>query len=79
MQKTTNLQEIFKLAMQLSTLDKIRLLEKLAPQIEKDFKKISEKKPKSLRGLWKGINITSDDIEQARSEMSFDFPRKDIL
>ena len=33
---------------------------------------------KSLRGIWKGFDISSEDIEQARREMWGNFPRTDL-
>ncbi len=33
---------------------------------------------KSLRGIWKGFDITSEDIDQARREMWSNFPRTDL-
>lgn len=33
---------------------------------------------KSLRGIWKGFDISSEDIDQARREMWGSFPRTDL-
>jgi hypothetical protein len=33
---------------------------------------------KSLRGLWKGFDITGEDIDEARREMWGNFPRADV-
>jgi len=33
---------------------------------------------KSLRGIWKGFDISSEDIDQARSEMWSTFPHSDL-
>ena len=33
---------------------------------------------KSLRGIWKGFDISSEDIDQARREMWGNFPRTDL-
>lgn len=32
---------------------------------------------KSLRGLWKGVDISAEDIDAARREMWGNFPRED--
>jgi hypothetical protein len=41
--------------------------------------KSNGKKPrKSLKGLWKGVNITAEDIDEARREMWGNFPRDDF-
>ena len=36
-----------------------------------------KRRVKSLKGLWKGINITREDIDEARREMWGNFPRED--
>jgi hypothetical protein len=33
---------------------------------------------KSLRGMWKGVDITSEDIDEIRREMWANFPREDF-
>lgn len=33
---------------------------------------------KSLRGIWKGFDISTEDIDQARREMWSTFPRTDL-
>lgn len=33
---------------------------------------------KSLRGIWKGFDLSAEDIEQARREMWSTFPRTDL-
>jgi hypothetical protein len=57
----------------LSTLDKIRLVRNLTSQIEIDLK-TNKSTNKSLRGLWKGIDITEEDIEENRKDMWANFP-----
>lgn len=32
----------------------------------------------TLRGMWQGLNITEEDIRQARQEMWGNFPREDV-
>jgi hypothetical protein len=66
------------LAGQLSTLDKVRLIEWLAPQIAQDLQTEAAKPRKSLRGLWRGQTIESAEIDQARKEIWQNFPREDI-
>lgn len=62
----------------LSTLEKIQLIREITAQIESELKIRSPNKPKSLRGLWKGLDIGEDDILQIRKEMWDNFPREDI-
>lgn len=72
------LETVLKLATQLNLIDKVRLIERVTPQIEQELAKKTPVKRKSLRGLWRGIDITESDIAEVRSQMWRDFPRKDI-
>ncbi len=37
------------------------------------------RKPRrSLKGMWKGVDISAEDIDEARREMWGNFPREDI-
>jgi len=41
--------------------------------------KSNGKKPRrSLRGMWKGVDITEEDIAEIRREMWANFPREDF-
>lgn len=63
----------------LSAVNKIRLIERLTPQIEHELKSCNppaERKP--LRGLWRGVDLSEEDIAQARRETWTEFPREDI-
>ncbi len=62
----------------LSTLEKIQLIQKITAQIESELKMKMLKPRKSLRGLWKGLDIKDEEILQARREMWDNFPREDI-
>jgi hypothetical protein len=66
------------LAGQLSTLDKIRLIEWLAPQIAQDLQAGAANPRKSLRGIWRDQTTDGKEIDQARKEIWQDFPRKNI-
>lgn len=75
MDKVVSLEEVLQAAEQLSVVDKVRLIEKIAPQIKQA---INTSKPrKSLRGLWRGVDISAEDIEDLRREMWSDFPREE--
>ncbi len=78
MEQAISLEEVLNLAKQLSPVDKVRLFEKLAPEIERDLQLTYAKPRKSLRGLWKGLSITDEDISEIRQEMWANFPRSDI-
>lgn len=78
MEKTVTLEATLELVKQLSLVDKVRLIEQIAPQIEKELTKIQSKPRQSLRGIWRGANITESDINEVRKEMWSNFPREDI-
>lgn len=79
MAETVTLKEVLALAEQLSALDKLRLIEGIAPQIEQALVPTTQPAPReSLYGLWRGLNITDEDIAEARREMWGNFPREDI-
>ena len=78
MERQVTLQEVLDLASLLPSRDKIRLIERIAPQIERELEAAHPGERKSLRGLWKGLDISEEDIAQARREMWDSFPREDI-
>ncbi len=78
MEKTVTLGEILGLVKQLSLVDKVRLIEQVAPQIEQELVDVQPGPRKSLRGLWRGVDITEEDITEVRREMWGNFPRDDI-
>lgn len=76
--QTVTLEDVLQMAKQLSATDKIRLIERIAPEIERDLQ-ISQPGPReSLRGMWQGLDITDEDIAEARREMWGNFPRDDF-
>jgi hypothetical protein len=70
--------EIIRLAETLSLPEKVRLMERLVPAIAREAETEHRTPKVSLRGLWKGIDISTDDIAEARREMWSSFPRRDI-
>ena len=78
MDSTVTLEEALVVVRQLSPVDKARLIERLVPDIERELRAVETTPRKSLMGLWRGLNITEEDIEEARREMWSDFPREDI-
>jgi hypothetical protein len=63
------LQEVLALASLPPSGDKVRLIGRIAPQIEHDLETAQSKQRKSLRGLWKGLDISNQDIAQVRRKM----------
>ncbi|MUG94078.1 hypothetical protein F7734_17445 [Scytonema sp. UIC 10036] len=51
-----------------------RLVEKVAPEIKREITASQAKQRKSLRGLWRGVDITDADIAEIRQQMWGGFP-----
>lgn len=64
----------------LSPLEKVRLMEKLASSLEGDLQPEVKKPRKSLYGLWADlkVDVSAEDIDEIRREMWGNFPREDI-
>ena len=77
MPQAVTLEQVLELAKQLSLVDKINLIEKVTPEIKRELH-IKPKPRRSLRGLWRGANISDEDIAEVRQEMSANFPRESI-
>lgn len=72
------LEQVLALARRLPPLDKIRLIERIAPEIEQDLR-AGLRPRKSLLGLCADLGPapSSEDIAEVRREMWADFPRED--
>jgi hypothetical protein len=76
-----SLQEVIKLAKQLSTVDKVRLIQQIAPDIERELTdKFFTLPRQSLWGLCADLGNapSAEEIDAARSEEWASFPREDI-
>ena len=69
MESDVTLEQALDLAKQLSPLDKARLIGRILPDIERELKTAQTEPRKSLRGIWRGLDITADSIAEARREM----------
>lgn len=78
MGQKVNLKEALEVVKQLSLVDKVRLIEQIAPQIEQELTDIQPKPRQSLRGIWQGANIADSDITELRQQIWKNFPREDI-
>ncbi|MBE9207789.1 hypothetical protein IQ244_14930 [Nostoc sp. LEGE 06077] len=78
MKKAVTLEDALALVKQLSLVDKIRLIEQVAPQIEEELITVQPKQRTSLRGIWKGSEITESNIAEVRQQMWSNFPREDV-
>lgn len=78
--KAATLEQVVSLARQLPPVEKIRLIERMVPEIERDM--LSQRPPrrKSLLGLCADLGPapSAEDIDEIRHEMWADFPREDI-
>ena len=72
------LEEALAVVRQLSAVDKARLIVRIAPDIERALQTAQPTRRQSLRGLWRGLDITEEDIAEARREMWGGFPREDV-
>ena len=74
------LQEVLQLAKQLTPIDKVRLIQQLTPDLEREFSQIKPQPKKSLLGLCANLGKapSAAEIDNARSEMWIGFPREDI-
>jgi hypothetical protein len=78
MEEVASLEEALELAKHLSPLDKARLIQLIVPDIERELEAAETTRRKSLRGLWRGLDITDEDIAEARRGMWSDFPQEDM-
>jgi len=78
MGEAITLDEALAFVQQLSPLDKARLIERMVPDIERELRAVGSTPRVSLRGLWRGVDITGEEIDQAREEMWGEFPREDV-
>jgi len=78
--KAATLEQVVSLARQLPPVEKIRLIERLVPEIERDMLGQRPPRRKSLLGLCADLGPapSAEDIVEIRHEMWADFPREDI-
>jgi hypothetical protein len=79
---TLRLDDVVTLALRLSPVDKVRLIEKLAPVLERDLAlKPASISKRSLYGLCADLGPapSAEEIDQARREAWASFPREDIV
>ncbi|MFM8298413.1 MAG: hypothetical protein ACKN9A_08410, partial [Microcystis aeruginosa] len=62
MTRVVTLEDALEIVKQLSPLDKVRLIEKVTPDIKQQLAVTTHQPRKSLRGLWRSANISDADI-----------------
>ena len=74
------LEEVMELALRLSAVDKARLVERMASELERDLSAPRPAPRRSLYGLWADLGPapSAEEIDQARREAWANFPREDI-
>lgn len=70
-------QDILENAQQLSPAEKARLLAEISASLQHELRVTLQPK-RSLLGIWQGVDISAEAIDQARDEMWGNFPREDI-
>lgn len=80
MEKVVTLEEVLDLARQLSPVDKVRLIQRVALEIERELAAAKRTPRKSLRGLCADLGPapSAEEIDEARREEWANFPREDI-
>lgn len=74
--------QILMMIRQLPPRDRLHLIAQIIPEVDREWPlqgKIAPKK--SLYGLWEnlGIDLSAEDIDQARQEMWGNFPRENVI
>ena len=75
---TVTLEQVIALARQLPPLEKVRLIERIAPEIERDIRQ--QRPSKSLLGLCADLGPapSAEDIDEIRLEMWAGFPSRNL-
>jgi hypothetical protein len=72
------LEQAITLATKLTLLEKVKLVEHVMAELGEELTPSARKPRQSLYGLWAGVQISEEDIDEARREMWGNFPREDI-
>jgi hypothetical protein len=79
--ETTSFDQVAALAIRLSPRERVRLVEHILETLEDSLPPEEQPEPlPSLYGLWAdlSVNVSAEDIDEARREMWGNFPREDI-
>jgi hypothetical protein len=79
-EKAVTLEQVVSLARQLPPLEKIRLIEQVVLEIERDVRRQQSPKRRSLLGLCADLGPapSAAEIDEVRREMWTDLPRDDV-
>ncbi len=67
--RVTGFEQTVAIALNLSPLQKVRLVEQVMATLEKDLATSPKKPKRSLYGLWSDVRVSPEDIDEARQEM----------
>jgi hypothetical protein len=74
----TGFDQAIAIALRLSPLEKVRLVEQVMATLEQDLTSSRKQPKRSLYGLWSGVSVLEEDIDEVRQEMWGKFPREDV-
>jgi hypothetical protein len=77
-ERVTEFEQAMAIALNLSPLDKVRLVEQVMATLEQDLVSNQKKPKRSLYGLWSDVSVSAEDVDDARQEMWSEFPHEDI-
>lgn len=81
--ESVTLEQVLKLAKQLSPLEKVQLIEQVVPDLEAPLEAFSKgRRPlRSARGICADLGPAPsvEEIDEVRKEMFSNFPREDII
>lgn len=77
---SVTLDEVLNLARQLSPVDKVRLIERVAPEVERDLATARDSRTRSLLGILKDLGPAPslEEINATRHEAWASFPPDDV-
>ncbi|CAN5748313.1 hypothetical protein BH23CHL2_BH23CHL2_14600 [soil metagenome] len=80
MERNTTFEDVLKLVEQLSPVEKLRLIERVTPDIKREFSAKRARESVSLLGLFNDLGPapSTDEIEASRNEILSEFPLDDI-
>ncbi|MCS7282392.1 MAG: hypothetical protein NZ769_03385 [Anaerolineae bacterium] len=69
-------EKVLALADRLPPLEKLRLIEWLLSRLERELQATYSRPTRLARGVWRGLNLTEEEIADVRQELWGRFPRE---
>jgi len=73
-----NLETLVALAGELSPLERVQLVEQVMQTLANDLRGDEKHPNQDLYGMWAGVQISDEDIDEVRAQMWQNFPREDV-